>query len=116
MNVTIIRGTLSRPPDTRVLPSGSTVVSYDVTVRPDDGPTETVPVSWFEPPVTASRLGEGDEVLVTGRVRRRFFRAAGRTQSRTDVVADIVVRVSARVRAAKALQGALERIAVPSFE
>lgn len=111
MNVTIVRGTLSRPPDTRVLASGTTVVSYDVTVRPPDGgPAETVPVSWFEPPAAAARLGEGDEVLVTGRVRRRFFRAAGRTQSRTDVVADTVVRTSARIRAGKALEAARARI------
>jgi single-strand DNA-binding protein len=110
MNVTIVQGTLSRPPDRRVLASGATVVSYDVAVRTDDGPAETVPVSWFEPPAAASRLGEGDEVLVTGRVRRRFFRAGGRTQSRTDVVADTVIRTSARVRAGKALAVARERI------
>jgi single-stranded DNA-binding protein len=101
MNVTIVQGTLSRPPDTRVLASGATVVSYDVAVRTDEGPAETVPVSWFEPPAAASRLGEGDEVLVTGR-----------TQSRTDVVADTVVRTSARVRSARALEVARARISV----
>ena len=111
MNVTIVQGTLSRPPDTRELASGSTVHSYSVTVRPHEGPAETVPVSWFDPPAAARRLAEGDEVLVTGRVRRRFFRAGGRTQSRTDVVADAVVRTSARVRAARALDAARDRIA-----
>ena len=110
MNVTIVQGTLSRPPDARVLASGTTIVSYDVTVRPDDGPAETVPVSWFDPPASAARLGEGDEVLVTGRVRRRFYRAGGRTRSRTDVVADAVLRTSARVRAGKALAAAQGRI------
>lgn len=110
MNVTIVQGTLSRSPEARPLASGASVVSYDVTVRPTDGPAETVPVSWFDPPAAATRLAEGDEVLVTGRVRRRFYRAAGRTRSRTDVVADAVVRVSARVRSARALEAARARI------
>ena len=113
MNVSIVRGTLSRPPDSRVLASGTTIVSYDVTIRPDDGPAETVPVSWFDPPASASRLVDGDEVLVTGRVRRRFYRAGGRTRSRTDVVADVVLRTSARVRAGKALAAARARILEP---
>lgn len=112
MNVSIVRGTLSHPPDTRVLASGTTVVSYDVTVRPDEGPAETVPVTWFDPPTAATSLVEGDEVLVTGRVRRRFYRAGGRTQSRTDVVADEVVRTRAKVRAARALQAAVDRLGV----
>jgi single-strand DNA-binding protein len=113
MNVTIVQGTLSRPPATRVLASGTTVVGYDVTVHPEEGPAETVPVSWFEPPAAAGRLAEGDEVLVTGRVRRRFFRAGGRTESRTDVVADAVVRTTARVRAGRALRAARDRIVGP---
>ena len=111
MNVSIVRGILARRPDTRVLASGATVVSYDVTVRPDEGPAETVPVTWFDPPASASSLGEGDEVLVTGRVRRRFYRAGGRTQSRTDLVADTVTRTSARVRSARALDAAVDRLA-----
>jgi len=37
-------------------------------------------------------VAAGDEVVVTGRVRRRFYRAGGATQSRTEVVAHAVVR------------------------
>jgi single-strand DNA-binding protein len=44
----------------------------------------------------------GDEVVVVGTVRRRFFRAGGATQSRTEVLADKVVRAS-RTRAAQKL-------------
>ena len=46
----------------------------------------------------------GDEVVVVGRARRRFFRAGGATASRTEVVAAQVcpVRAPARVRAALA--------------
>jgi single-strand DNA-binding protein len=109
MNVSIVRGTVSRPPESRVLESGSTVLSCDVVVR-STGKAESVPVSWFDPPARATKLREGDEVLVTGRIRRRFYRSAGRTQSRTDLVADTVVRTSARVQMAKALAAAVERL------
>jgi single-strand DNA-binding protein len=109
MNVSIVRGTLSRQPETRVLDSGTTVVSCDVAVR-STGKAETVPVSWFDPPARAAKLREGDEVLVTGRIRRRFYRSAGRTQSRTDIVAETVVRTSARVQMAKALAAACGRL------
>lgn len=108
MNVSIIQGILSRPPEVRETAAGAVIVSYDVTVHRGDGPAETVPVSWFDPPPAAQKLVEGDTVVVTGRTRRRFYRAGGRTQSRTDVVADVVVRSSARVRARRAIEAALE--------
>jgi single-strand DNA-binding protein len=65
---------------------------------------ESVPVAWFDPPAAASGLVAGDEVVVVGRVRRRFFRAGGATASRTEVVAAKVVpaRSAAKVRAALA--------------
>ena len=45
-------------------------------------------------------------MLVVGRVRRRFFRAGGGTQSRTEVVAEAVVNARHAKRAAAALQRA----------
>jgi single-strand DNA-binding protein len=77
-----------------------------VSVRRADGPTDTVPVARFSngrPP----RLNAGDEVVVTGRVRRRFFRAGGVTASRTEVVADTLTRASQTRRAAAAVERAL---------
>jgi single-strand DNA-binding protein len=101
MNVAVIRGRLSRDPETRDLPSGDRVVNYEVTVR-DVTPAESVPVVWFEPTGGWADLIAGDEVVVTGRVRRRFFRTASGTASRTEVVAERVlpVRQVKRVRAA----------------
>ncbi len=101
-NVVVLRGVLSRPPDERVLPSGATVLALDVTVRVEGQPAESVPVSWMSPPPAARRLVPTQEVVVVGRVRRRFFRAGGATASRTEVVAERVVPASApaRVRAA----------------
>lgn len=100
MNVVVLRGTLSRDAATRTLPSGDRLVALEVTVRPpDDGPAESVPVAWFEAPAAAERFAAGDEVVVRGRVRRRFFRTAAGTGSRTEVVAATVVRARQRSRA-----------------
>ena len=99
MNVVFLQGSLSSPPVRRLLPSGSTLVAYEVTVARDDGPNESVPVTWLDPPAGADGFSAGSEVVVTGRVRRRFFRAGGATASRTEVVADTVVSATNRRRA-----------------
>ena len=91
MNVVILRGLLSRPPARRTLPSGDELVTYEVTVARSEGPDESVPVVWFGAPASAVDLDAGDAVVAVGRVRRRFYRAGGSTQSRTEVVADGVV-------------------------
>jgi single-strand DNA-binding protein len=104
MNLVILRGALSRPPEARDLRSGDVVVSYDVTVRGREGvPAESVPVVWFAPPAGSADLEPETEVVVVGRVRRRFFKAGGSTQSRTEVVADKVIPA----RRAKAAQRAV---------
>ena len=63
--------------------------------------TESVPVVWHDAPAVAEALDVGQAVMVLGRVRRRFFRAAGITQSRTEVVAESVIpaRQARRARA-----------------
>jgi hypothetical protein len=60
-------------------------------------------VSWFEPGALVDSLQRGDAVLVVGYVRRRFFRAAAVTQSRTEVVAQRVVAATRRTQVARAL-------------
>jgi single-strand DNA-binding protein len=92
MNIVLLHGVLTREPDVRELPSGDHVASFDVTVRDDGYDTEVVPVAWPSAPLgSVDRLEAGSDVVVTGRVRRRFFRAGGATQSRTEVVAIAVV-------------------------
>jgi single-strand DNA-binding protein len=98
LNVCVLRGTLSKVPEVRALPSGSDVATYEVTVRRGDEPADSVPVAWFDPPSSATTFDRGDEVVVVGRVRRRFFRTAAGTQSRTEVVADKVVAATHRKR------------------
>ncbi len=104
MNVVILHGRLSRPAQLRVLPSGDRLVSLNVSIRQPDAGTEGVPVVWHQAPAAAESLDVDQEVVVVGRVRRRFFRAGGSTQSRTEVVAEAVIpaRQSKRARAAVA--------------
>ncbi len=89
MNVVVLHGTLSSDPVTRTLTSGSVLVSLELTTLVD-GASVSVPVAWFDPPAEVT-WEAGDTLLVTGTVRRRFFRAGGLTQSRTEVVAAEVI-------------------------
>ena len=108
MNITVLRGRLSRPPERRSLPSGDALVVYEVTV-PAGGArrAESVPVVWFEAPPAAGDLEPDTDVVVIGRVRRRFFRAGGSTQSRTEVVADQVVPARHTKRVSRLVLAAL---------
>ena len=98
VSVTLVAGTLSRPAETRQLPSGDTLVALEVTTRRPDGVAESMPVVWAQAPAWAGQLAAGERVLVAGRVRRRFYRAGGATASRTEVVADRVVPTRQRAR------------------
>lgn len=86
LNIVVLRGEIHHEPETRTLPAGGSMLTLELTYRPDEGPAESVPVVWPNPP-TDLRLAAGAEVLVLGRVRRRYVRAGGATQSRTEVVA-----------------------------
>ena len=106
INLSLIAGTLASPPELRPLPSGSLVLTLQVSVRVAEGPAESVPVAWFDPPATAAGWEPGQEVVVVGRVRRRFFRSAGATVSRTEVVATKVIPAQRKAAVAKALAAA----------
>jgi single-strand DNA-binding protein len=108
LNLTVLRGRLSRPAELRILPTGSTLVGIDITTRrPESEKAVSVPVVWHDAPAAAQALDAGDEVVVVGQVARRFFRAGGATQSRTEVVADAVIPV----RSAKRVEAALREAA-----
>lgn len=86
MNVVIVRGTLSSEPRERDLASGSLLMHWEVTT---DGEARcSVPVVWFDPPASVRGLETGTEVVVSGVIRRRFYRAGTATMSRTEVVAE----------------------------
>ncbi|HUQ62879.1 MAG TPA: single-stranded DNA-binding protein [Acidimicrobiales bacterium] len=108
-NVVALVGRLARPPEFKELPSGDRLVAYEVTVAREGERAEGVPVVWFGAPASAADHDVDDAVVVIGRVRRRFYRAGGATQSRTEVVADNVVAARGK-RAAAALAAACARL------
>jgi single-strand DNA-binding protein len=111
VNLVVLEGRLSKPAASRLLPSGDRLVAFEVSVARDEGPAESVPVVWFEAPAAAATLDTGREVVVVGRVRRRFFQAGGGTASRTEVVADQVVPANQAKRANALLAVAARRLA-----
>lgn len=116
INLSVVAGSLSSPPTERTLPSGDRLVALEVTVRPATGRADSVPVSWFDAPASCLAWEAGHEVVVVGRVRRRFYRAGGSTASRTEVVADTVVPARQRARVTKALGGAAAVLQPPATD
>src|SRR5690348_5162997 len=117
VNVVLMSGTLSRDPESRALPSGDVLLSFDLTTRSGDERAHSAPIVWFGPPGpgAAGSFAEGDHVLVVGQVRRRWFRTGGATQSRTEVVAERVVPTRHAKRSRAAFEHALAEAAA-AFE
>ncbi len=116
VNLVILEGALARPAELRLLPSGSTLVSLEVTIATVDGPAETAPVVYFDAPAWVSSLPDKTAVLIIGRVRRRFFRFGGQTQSRTEVVARRVIRQTSVTTARRALREAGAAVEIAAYE
>ncbi len=108
-NLAVVVGSLSHDVRSKQLPSGTAVASLDLTT--DTAPRDTVPVTMIDPPRSVTRLVSGDHVVVVGRVRRRFFRAGGTTQSRTELVAERIARTQAGRSREAAIRLAGQRLA-----
>jgi hypothetical protein len=67
-------------------------------------------VAWFAPGDRADAWEAGEELVVVGRVRRRFFRAGAGTVSRTEVLASAVVPARRRAAATRAVARALAEV------
>lgn len=107
-NLVVLNGALAADPRRRELPSGTEIAEFDLTTRGSSG-TVSVPISWPSPPALAELLHAGDEVMVVGTVRRRFFRAGGTTASRTEVVPlRVALRRPDRRRAMSAVAEAVD--------
>ncbi len=96
-NVAIVRGACSSPPELRLLPSSQRLAQLQVTTRVH-GRAMSVPVSVLDPPAWLEELNAGDELVILGSVRRRFFRSAGVTASRVEIEAEVVCRARDRRR------------------
>jgi single-strand DNA-binding protein len=116
LNLVVVRGTCSGPPELRELESGRRLAALAVRAPGPDGRTTSVPVTVWEPAAWVEDLDDGVDVVVVGAVRRRFFRTgAGGAGARVDVEAVFVGRAgrrrdldSARRRTEEVLAGLME--------
>jgi single-strand DNA-binding protein len=97
LNVAVVRGTTSSPAEVRTLPSGTVLAQLQVTTR-IDGTALSVPIAVLDPPAWVEAVDADEELVVVGRVRRRFFRAGGTTASRVEIEAQIVAPARDRRR------------------
>lgn len=107
MNVSILRGRVLSAPTERRLGTGEFATSFDVVTEGESG-RMTVPVNWVT--TVKALVVEGDDVVIVGKVRRRFFQAGGSVQSRTEVLAETVTAVRRKVAARKAIDAAVADI------
>jgi single-strand DNA-binding protein len=105
VNVSVLRGPISASPEVRTLKSGRRIATLAVRTTAGDGRQTSVPVTVWDPPAWVQTLATEDDVLVVGRVRRRFFRTAtGGNGARTDVEADALAPGRDRRRLAAMLR------------
>ena len=86
-NHVFLRGRLAVEPEYRELPSGDVLAVFRLTVRrpsAEANRVDSIECSTTRPRVhrALERLGAGDELEVTGSLRRRFFRTPGGAASR----------------------------------
>lgn len=107
MNVAIVRGHVLSVPNERCLGTGEFSTAFDVVTENESGRL-TVPVNWVTP--VKALIVEGDDVVVVGKVRRRFFQSGGAVQSRTELLAESVIAARRKVAARKAVDAAVADI------
>jgi hypothetical protein len=90
MNIAVVMGTVTRDAQSRMLPSGDELMSFDVSVRREGERTEVVPIVWIDRSDKLRDLSTDDNVVIFGRIRKRFYQTGAGLQSRTEVVADRV--------------------------
>lgn len=106
MNIVVLQGTLSSEPTERTLAAGRNIMNWDLATETPEG-RQSVPVQWNEPSSRVRNFVEGDQVVVLGRVRRRFFRADGATAARTEVLGSHVAKATRRASVGRILDRAI---------
>jgi hypothetical protein len=113
LNLVVIRGECSGPPELRELESGRRLAAISVRAPGPDGRSTSVPVTVWEPAGWVEELAEGADVIVVGAVRRRFFRTAvGGAAARVDVEAVFIGRAGQRRQLDAALRRTQETLDV----
>ena len=95
INLAIVRGAASGPPELRQLPSGSRLATFALRTHALAPPATSVPVAAWDPPAWLEAVEPGDELIVAGCLRRRFYRSAtGNLAARVELEAAVVGRAS----------------------
>jgi single-stranded DNA-binding protein len=113
VNLAVLCGPCSGPAEVRVLESGTRLATLAVRCPTAGGADErvtSVPVTVWDPPAWVETLAGGDEVVVVGRVRRRFYQRPGGVGSRVDVESELIGRARDRRRIDAALRKADEAL------
>jgi len=118
LNVAVVSGVCSSPPEVRVLESGTRVASLSVRAPARGGNgaaagerATSVPVTVWDPPAWIEALDAGEAVVVVGQVRRRFYARPGGVGSRVDLEAVAIARSRDRRRVDAALRRATALLA-----
>ncbi|MET0421339.1 MAG: hypothetical protein ABW073_06520 [Acidimicrobiia bacterium] len=98
VNVSVICGACSGPPEIRVLESGTRLATLALRCPTGDDRATSVPVTVWDPPAWLDTVEAGDRLVVVGKLRRRFFQRPGGVGSRVDVEAELVGRARDRRR------------------
>lgn len=116
-NLAVVWGPCSTGVEVRVLASGARLASLSITAPvPGQAAATSVPVTVWDPPAWLDGLAPGDEVVVVGAVRRRFFAtASGARGAKVEVEASHVARATPaqRERSRTRAQARLADLAVP---
>lgn len=110
VNLVVLRGVASGPPETRVLRSGRRLAALSVRVHALGPGSTSVPVAVWDPAPWVEELDVEDPVVVVGTLRRRFFRTAVGTGARVEVEASMIGRGTDRRRLDAALRRADEAL------
>jgi hypothetical protein len=106
VNLAVLRGVCSAPPEVRVLESGSRLATLALRCPASDDRSTSVPVTVWDPPAWLETVDAGEPLVVVGRLRRRFYQRPGGLGSRVDVEAEMVGRARDRRRLDAALRRA----------
>ncbi len=92
--------------EVRDLASGSQLVTFSLRAPGPESGATSLPIAYFDPPVWVYDLVDDTPVVVSGGVRRRFYRtASGVTGSRVE----IVVHAMSKARERKRTQALVQR-------
>jgi hypothetical protein len=92
------------------LESGDVLVRFTVRAPGPDGRRHALPVVWVGPARRAPRTEEGEPVLITGALQRRFFRHRQGVESRTEIRAERVLHRPAGARRRRLLDAVASRL------